>query len=116
MDDLPNTHSSLFSVLHSSLPDVSVSIHSHTPESDFDVTTDSKFIVDTFTASPEVYPESLTTEGEVLGNFGTREPFGTTLETPISFPPTIEEAWIDVATSQPDLDSKRLKENSSTGR
>ncbi|XP_062856759.1 aggrecan core protein [Trichomycterus rosablanca] len=118
-DDLPGPHSPVSNVfripgLHSSLPNVSVSTHSHTPVPDLYMTTDSEFSVGTFTASPEIYPESATTESEVRGEFGTQEPWETTMETPLSIPPTIVDTLIAVARAQTDLGYERQPENSNT--
>lgn len=101
------------------VPDVQVTTDSHSLVPDITMTTDDEFSVGTFTSSPVAYPESVTTEGEVRGEFVTHEPWFTTIVPHISLSPTVMETVTDdvvvVVEAQPDLSIEKPKDNVSMG-
>ncbi|MCJ8734298.1 hypothetical protein PDJAM_G00233640 [Pangasius djambal] len=96
-------------------PDIYVTTDFHSQVPDIYMTTDIEFSVGTLTSSPVAYPESVTTEGEVRGEFVTHEPYVTSMVPPPSIPPTVIETVTEdvviVATVPPALDYELPRDN-----
>ncbi|XP_053538247.1 aggrecan core protein isoform X1 [Ictalurus punctatus] len=102
---LPDIH--MTTDFQSPVPDIDMTTDFHSQVPDIYMTTDTEFSVGTITSSPVAYPESVTTEGEVRGEFVTHEPWVTTMVLPPSFSPTVMETVTEdvvvVAAAQPVL-------------
>lgn len=105
--------------VQSPVPDIYMTTGFHSKVPDIYMTTDTEFTVGTVTSSPVAYPESVTTEGEVRGEFLTHEPWITTMVPPPSFSPTVMETVTEdvvvVATARPYLGYEVPRDNVSIG-
>lgn len=103
----------------SAVPDIYMTTDFHSQVPDIYMTTETEFSVGTVTSSPVAYPESVTTEGEVRGEFATHEPWVTTIVPPPSFSPTVmktvTEDMVVLATARPALAFEVPKDNVSLG-
>lgn len=103
---------------HTPEPEIYMTTDFHSQVPDIHMTTDTEISVDTFSSSPVAYPESVTTQVEVRGEF-VSEPWVTTMVPPPSFfttvLETVTEDVIPVATPRPNLGYEVPRYNVSIG-
>lgn len=103
---------------HTPEPEIYMTTDFHSQVPDIHMTTDTEISVDTFSSSPVAYPESVTTQIEVRGEF-VSEPWVTTMVPPPSFfttvLETVTEDVIPVATPRPNLGYEVPRYNVSIG-